>query len=346
MPTRRSILETALQRKKLARIPCFPLVDVVFASAVAGQSMAALQLDSAVHARGLERSLAEYPLDGIYINLCFSRRQASHAVFRDGVYSLCLDDCLEINFAENDVAAVLRTDISSLADPRLFSAELFHPGMLETFQEMSAAAKADAAVCVGLTGAFSQIGFLYGLQNLMLAMLDEPDKVTAAIDRRQEIVLQQAEELIAAGARFLWIGEGMASGSLISPALYRRFVLPYERELARAIRQQGAFSILHVCGNITPMLADIAESEVDCADIDAPTDWEAAVKVLGPKISLKGNLNPVLFLPTNVERLDSACDAALRTVNGLPGHILSTGCLVPRDSCREAFDIMARYCDV
>jgi hypothetical protein len=87
-PTRRSILETALQHRKPARIPCFPLVDVVLASAVAGQSMAALQLDPAVHARGLERSLEEYPLDRIYINLCFSRQHAPYAVFRDGIDSI------------------------------------------------------------------------------------------------------------------------------------------------------------------------------------------------------------------------------------------------------------------
>ncbi len=319
-------------------------MDVVFASAVAGRPMAALQLDPAAHARGLERSLAEYPLDGIYVNLCFSRRQASQAVFRDGSYLLRLDDSLEVAFAENDVAAVARTDISSLDDPRLVAAELFHPGMLETFREMAPAAKEEAAVCVGLTGTFSQVGFLYGLQNLMIAMLDRPDDIARALDRRHQVVLQQADELVRAGARFIWIGEGMASGSLISPALYRRFVLPYERELARAIRQRGAYSILHICGNITSMLADVAESEVDCADIDAPTDWETAVNTLGPAISLKGNLNPVLFLPANVKRLASACEATLRTANGLPGHILSTGCLVPRDSCYEAFEIMARYC--
>jgi uroporphyrinogen decarboxylase len=264
---------------------------------------------------------------------------------RNDRYEVRLDDAVDVYFAENDVAAIAHTDVLELDDPRIESAELYHPGMLQTFSAIPAEIHDEVAVCVGLSGAFSQVGFLYGLQNLMMAMVDRPEEVTRALDRRQAIVLKQAEELCAAGARFVWIGEGMASGSLISPAMYRRFVLPYERELARELRRLGALSILHICGNITAMLADVAESEVDGADIDAPTDWQAAVKVLGTKVSLKGNLNPILFLPDNVNQLAAACETTLKVANAMPGHILSTGCLVPRDSCREAFDIAARSCN-
>jgi uroporphyrinogen decarboxylase len=136
----------------------------------------------------------------------------------------------------------------------------------------------------------------------------------------------------------------MASGSLISPVMYRQFVLPYEQELAQEIRRQGGLSLLHVCGNITPMLAEIGKCGADGADIDAPADWPSAVRVLGPKICLKGNINPVLFLPENKEQLAAACETTLREAADLPNFILSTGCLVPRDSCRAAFETMARAC--
>jgi uroporphyrinogen-III decarboxylase len=338
------LVEMALRGQRGDRIACFPLVDLVFAAAFDGQSMAAVQLDPALHARALDRCLRELPIDGVYVNICFSRSQAAGAAVRDGQYTLKLEDCLEIRFAENDVAAIARTEITSLHDCRIQTAELFHPGMLETFQAMDPELKRNTAVCAGLTGAFCQLGFLYGLQNLMTAMIDRPAEVRRALDRRQEIALRQARELAAAGARFVWIGEGMASGSLISPAMYREFVLPYEQELTREIRRQGGLSLLHVCGNITPMLAEIAECGADGADIDAPADWPAVVRVLGPKICLKGNINPILFLPENVERLASACETTLGEATGLPNFILSTGCLVPRDSCRKAFETMARAC--
>lgn len=339
---RRSRVEKALLRQEADGTPRFPLVDVVFAAAFVGVPLARAQLDPEAHARALSQCIDELPIDGVYVNLCFSRAQAAGAQCDAGRWRVLLDECLEVEFGPNDVASVARTRVESLDDPRIGRAELFHPGMLETYRAMPGEVKERAAVCVGLTGAFSQVGFLLGLEKLLLALVDEPQRVHRALRRRQEIALRQAEEICRAGARFVWIGEGMASGSLISPAMYRQFVLPYERELAGRVRDLGALSLLHICGNTSPMLSDIAESGADGCDVDAPTDWAAAVRVLGPRMSVKGNVSPLLFLPDNVDRLGAACGETMRGAAGLKGFILSTGCLVPRDAAREAFDVMAR----
>jgi uroporphyrinogen-III decarboxylase len=185
---------------------------------------------------------------------------------------------------------------------------------------------------------------LIGLEKLMVALVDEPERVHRALRLRQEIALRQAEEICRAGARFIWIGEGMASGSLISPAAYREFVLPYERELVGHIRKLGALSMLHICGNTTGMLADIAETGAVGCDVDSPTDWAAAVSILGGNVCLKGNVNPLFFLPSNLHLLPAACAEARRAAAGLKGFILSTGCLVPRDSAAEAFEVMWQAC--
>ena len=342
--TGRNRVEAALQRRGCSRLPCFPLIDVCYAAAHAGRTMAEVQLDPGAHAAALAQCAGELPVDGVYVNLCLSRQQAAGAVLEGERYRVALDDCLEVEFAENDVAAIKRTDIASLDDPRIERAELFHPGMLETFRAMPAETRRQAAVCVGLTGAFSQLGFLLGLENLLLAMVDRPEAVHEALRVRQAVALRQAEEICGAGARFLWIGEGMASASLIGPAMYRRFVLPYERELAERVRQLGGLTLLHICGNTTATLDAIAQTGVDGCDVDFPTDWAAAVRVLGPVMSLKGNVNPMLFLPNNAERLAEACETAKRLAPQR-GFILSTGCLVPRDSVPEAFRIMARACN-
>jgi len=128
--------------------------------------------------------------------------------------------------------------------------------------------------------------------------------------------------------------------------MYAEFALPYQQELADEIRRLGALSLLHICGNITPALAPIAQSRADGIDVDAPTDWQAAIEVLGPRMCLKGNINPLLFLPGNADRLAAACQITRHTAARARGFILSTGCLVPRDSAREAFQVMARACSV
>jgi uroporphyrinogen-III decarboxylase len=216
--------------------------------------------------------------------------------------------------------------------------------MVETYRAMPKDVVDDVAVFVGLSGAFSQVGFLIGMQNLMVALLDEPESVHRAIRRRQQAALRQAREICGAGARFIWIGEGMASSSLLSPAMYAEFVLPYEQELADEIRRLGAQSLLHICGNTTPALAEIARSRVDGVDVDSPTDWPAAVSVQGSVLCVKGNINPMLFLPGKSDELAAACQAACREARRAKGFILSTGCLVPRDSAQEAFMVAARVC--
>jgi uroporphyrinogen-III decarboxylase len=339
--SRRSEIEAALSGRETDRLPCFPLVDVAYASAHSGKSMARLQLDPRVHAEAVALCARELPIDGLYINLCLSAKQAAQAACCDGQYRVRIDDGVNVEFSENDVASIASTDIRSLTDERIQTAGLFHPGMLETFQAMPEDLCREVAVCVGLTGAFSQVGFLLGMQNLMLALMDQPEAAHRAIRQRQHVALRQAREICEAGARFIWIGEGMASSSLISPQMYAEFVLPYEQKLADEIRRLGALSLLHICGNITPALPHIAQSRVDGVDVDAPTDWPAAVRILGPHLCLKGNVNPLLFLPGKEEELRTACETAKRIAAPARGFILSTGCLVPRDSAREAFSIMA-----
>lgn len=341
---RRDYIEAALLGRPTDRIPCWPLVDVAFASAYAGVPMSQVQLDVNQHATALAKCARELPIDGVYINLCLAAHQAAGAVRRGDGYDVRMDGAVDLRIPENDVASISATEIVRLDDPRIEQAEIFHPGMLATFRAIPADVHDTVAVCVGFTGTFCQLAFLYGVQNLMMAMIDDPDSVRRAMDRRHKVALEQAKELCQACARFVWIGEGVASSSLISPRMYEEFVLPYEQELARELRRGGALSILHICGNTTPALDKIARSQADGYDVDSPTDWESAVRIAGPAIVLKGNINPSLFLEGCEKELSIQCVKTRDSARGCKGFIMSTGCLVPRDSSVAAFRTMAKVC--
>lgn len=341
---RRDYIEAALLRRSTDRVPCWPLIDVAYASAHAGVAMSQVQLDVQTHADALARCARELPVDGVYVNLCLAAHQAKHATHRDGGYDVRLDDCVDLRIPDNDVASIAETNIKDLRDDRLEKAEIFHPGMLATFKAIDKSVHDEVAVCVGLTGTFCQVAFLYGVQNLMMAMIDDPDSVRQAMDRRHEVAIRQARELCQAGARFVWIGEGVASSSLISPQMYREFVLPYEQALADELRRGGALSILHICGNTNPALEWIAQSRCDGYDVDSPTDWADVLRVLAPSIVPKGNINPTLFLRGSEPALLQECRRIRTLSGGDTPFIMSTGCLVPRDSTASAFDVMARAC--
>lgn len=335
------IIEAALLKKHTPRIPCFPLIDAAFASAYSRNTLRAVQLRPEIHAKALSLCTEKLPVDGVYINLCLKDGQAEK--ISDAAY--LLDDALTLVIPENDVLSIKETDITSLEDSRIETAELFHPGMLETYRLIPEKVKEECAILTALTGTFSHLAFLYGVQNLLIELIDNPEKVRQALEKRHTVVLRQAEDLCSAGARFVWIGEGLGSGSLISPEQYEKFVLPYEQDIANFFRKRDVLTILHICGNTNKTLPSIAASGVDGFDLDYPVPIEAAMEHLSPNISIKGNINPSLFLSNRLEDLKDACSALKGKTKNLPGFIMSTGCLVPRDSDPRAFTIMKEHCD-
>lgn len=337
----REIIEAAMLKRQTPRVPCFPLIDAAFASAYSGNSLRAVQLNPDIHARALSLCAEKLPVDGVYINLCLEEEQAKK--ISDSVY--LLDEALTVVIPENDVLSIKETDITSLEDPRIETAELFHPGMLETYRLIPKKIKEERAVLTALTGTFSHLAFLYGVQNLLIQLIDNPEEVKQALNRRHKVVLQQAEEIREAGARFVWIGEGLGSGSLISPEQYEEFVLPYEQDIAAFFRKRGVLTMLHICGNTNHALPLIAASGVDGFDLDYPVPVERAIEHLSPNMSIKGNINPGLFLPNRLEELKDACVTLKGKTKNLPGFIMSTGCLVPRDSDPRAFTIMRDICE-
>ena len=335
-----TIIENALLKRKPSRIPCFPLIDIAFAAAYFKKTLKEVQLKPELHAAALDKCARELPVDGVYINLALASGQA--AQLAENRYQI--DETLTLTIPSNDVLAFSDTDITSLDDERIVSAQLFHPGILQTYNAMDDKVKRESAVVVGLTGTFSQVAFLYGISRFMMALVDQPGKVHQALDRRHEVVLRQARELCNSGARFVWIGEGLGSGSLISPQQYREFVLPYEQSLTEKIRKAGALSIVHICGDVTAALSDIASCGADGFDLDYPVDLLQAVDALLPAVAVKGNINPTLFLRGQEKNLHQACMRALQVAGQLEGYILSTGCLVPRDAAVGSFQTMFELC--
>ena len=84
----------------------------------------------------------------------------------------------------------------------------------------------------GITGPYSRLVFMMGLENVLIMMYDDPEGLKEAVGKRVRHAVQLLDELIALGAEAVWIGEGAASSSVISPACYAEFVAPYAKAVA------------------------------------------------------------------------------------------------------------------
>lgn len=338
------LCKDALDGKACERIPVSPEIDASYAAKISNVQVGECYLDEQLHAQVLNEVFAHHDTDGLYINLCLSKKQiASKKEVRNGWQVVdTFGDTWFVPF--NDVASKTAYSIQSLDDPRLLRDNPLKEGIIETFRAMDPKLKREKMITPGLTSPFSQVVMMMGMQNVLYCMMDEPEKLKEIAAVRTSFAKAWADELIDLGAQFIWIGEGPASSSVISPRQYEEFVLPYEQELTAHIRSRGAQSVLHICGNINPSIENIAKSGAQGVDVDYLVNIDDAKKAFYNKCCIKGNLNPAELVRASEKEIYCKCRDIAGRFDENRGLILSTGCLVSRNTPKENIDAMIRAC--
>ncbi|HRA18832.1 MAG: uroporphyrinogen decarboxylase [Anaerolineae bacterium] len=125
----------------------------------------------------------------------------------------------------------------------------------------------------------------------------------------------------AAGAQVLQLFDSWAGA--LSPADYRRHVLPYSRRAIEIARGSGV-PVIHFSTGTGTYLEAVAEAGGDVIGLDWRVDLAEARRRLGDARPVQGNLDPVLLqAPWSV--LQAAADAILAAAAGRPGHVFNLG---------------------
>jgi uroporphyrinogen decarboxylase len=136
-----------------------------------------------------------------------------------------------------------------------------------------------------------------------------------------EYILAQAQ----AGAQIIQLFESWVG--TLSPAAYRRFVLPYTQPIFAALKQAGVPAIYFGTGTAA-LLETMVEAGGDVISIDWRIDLDVAWQRIGLERGIQGNLDPTLLLTSWPVVEDSMRDI-LQRANGHPGHIFNLGHGIP-----------------
>ncbi len=140
------------------------------------------------------------------------------------------------------------------------------------------------------------------------------EKITAAV-----IAYLQAQ--IAAGAQAVQIFDSWAG--ILDPQGFRRFALPYVRKIVQAVRKPGV-PIIYFAKGAGVWLETLRETEADVLGVDWTVDLGVARKLVGNRMALQGNLDPVaLFAPPEVIRREVR--RILTRYGQGSGHIFNLG---------------------
>ncbi len=215
--------------------------------------------------------------------------------------------------------------------------EFFPPWHFDTLRRVRELAGPRVSVHAELFSPFTQLMELLGYnEGLMALMLDE-GKARAILERLAAGAsclgrLQALEDVDAILISSAFVGAGF-----ISREHYETFELPFLQRIIGEVRdaRPDLPIYLHTCGAIGDRLDLMEASGVDGIDtLDPPplgtVELAEALSILGKRLFIKGNLDPVntLLKGTSGEVRAAALD---RLGTGAPGgaYILSTACSVP-----------------
>jgi uroporphyrinogen decarboxylase len=182
-----------------------------------------------------------------------------------------------------------------------------------------------------ISGIFEPISWLMGYRNLALALYDQPDLVQAMVDRVREIYIPIARNIVQMDRVMgLWMGDdmGFRSGTLISPAHLRRYIFPYQKEIAAIAHAQGKPFLLHSCGNLEAVMEDLIEE----VGIDARHSFEDAIQPVesfaecyGKRIAVIGGVDMDLLSRGSQDQVRLRTRQILEACASSGSYILGSG---------------------
>lgn len=319
--------------------------------------------EAKVFREGLLQLRAQYDFDGVLVSLhghnphwrdeVLKRTltaEAEEVLWKNGDRMICpFDDLPYYIFAHthakpdaqnfNPEALPATLDYIPVSQDLHFKLEPAH--LHEPLPQLVAAAGADFSIHGEITSPFDYLLDYFGHQEALLALITAPQQCHLVLAHFTKLIRELAVSLCRTGINAIKVSSPFAGAGFISPAFYADFVLPYEREIVNAVREQGVHIYLHTCGAINDrlelMLASGA-SGLECLDPPPLGNVELApakARTLG-KCFIKGNVdavNTLLMGSAEEIRADARQRLEIGKVGG--GFILSTACAIAPHVPRE-----------
>jgi uroporphyrinogen decarboxylase len=141
------------------------------------------------------------------------------------------------------------------------------------------------------------------------------------MEKLTDMVISYLSAQIKAGAQAVQLFDTWAG--VLSPVDYKNFVLPYVKKINAELKKQEV-PLIYFVNNCAGVLKEVKKSGADVIGIDWRVDLGDAIKRLGKKIVVQGNLDPcALFLSR--EELEERIKDVLWKGEAAKGHIFNLG---------------------
>lgn len=191
------------------------------------------------------------------------------------------------------------------------------------------------------------------MASLSFRIADDPDGLMAEQEDRLEQEIAVTRELIQAGAEIVFMCSDYCfnSGPFLSPRMFRRFVTPYLKRFVKAVREEGAYTVKHTDGNISPILDQLLECRphaLHSIDPMAGMDIRQVRAQVGDTVCLMGNVDCSRLQSGTSEEIIASAEYCLEHGPwNRTGYVYaSSNCVfqgVPFQSYRTMLEVRSRW---
>ena len=210
------------------------------------------------------------------------------------------------------------------------------PFYLEACSRVSQAGL-DAAIGNVINGPWSLACELRGAEKIILDTFDDPDFVKQLMQFSTEVVKSFGEAAANTGTG-ISLSEAPASCSLISPSIYREFVMPYHKEVVDHFSAQKKGITIHVCGFIDPIMEMLVDTGPAAISFDAPSSLPMMLSASNERTVVIGNVPTTQFLSDDRDAMHKAVNQCKEAAVNANAFIVASGCEVPIPSTAKSIE--------
>lgn len=200
----------------------------------------------------------------------------------------------------------------------------------QTLREAVRRFKGEKAIVLCSHEAFEFSHYLLGLENLLIAYLEDPEfvhRVASIVIEYKKSVLERA---IQEGIDVVVCGDDYAyrKGPIMSPEQFQTYCLPYMKEMVEVAHCHGIPHIKHTDGNIWGIIDMIISTGTDALDPIEPIagmDIGEVKAAYGDRIALVGNVDctEVLTHGTREDVIEAVKETIAKASIG-GGHVIAS----------------------
>ncbi|MDI6782497.1 MAG: uroporphyrinogen decarboxylase family protein [bacterium] len=195
---------------------------------------------------------------------------------------------------------------------------------------------------------------IIGPENQLVSLITDPEWIVDIYSSCTDLVIATYEKLWLSSIQLdgMWLYGDIAykNAPLISPKMYRNYVMPFHKKICDAVHAKNGKVIFHTDGNVNVLIPSFIEAGFDCLqplEVKAGMDIIELKKQYGKDLSFMGNIDVRFMQDNNLIEIEQEIQKKIIIAKKDGGYIYHSDHSIPPGTRLSTFkyilELVCRY---